>query len=184
MQRNSGGYCVAPTVDYNSIVMESRMYLIIVLIFICSCRKDYARRIDYMKIFPVVNTINAEPAQIKGWYHSEFQNDLINFTLEFSHYGGGEMCEYYWANYPDQNSIKLYCNKELYRNSDTIKAGQLLNDFFIIQKNETDNFYISFLISEKPNSNIIKTKEFYTFSAQITTSQNEIFIDSCIVKKL
>ncbi len=163
--------------------MKRQVYILILIILATGCRKDCARRVENMQMFPVVNSSTTEPSQIKGWYYSEFQNDKVNFTLEFDHYGAGELCDYYWENYPNQNSIKIYCNKDLYNNNDTLKAGQVLNKLFEIQKHEPGDFFISFLISEKESSEIHYPDKFYTFSASINTSKNEFFNDSCIIRK-
>lgn len=162
--------------------MRRHIYILLLASLVLGCRKDCSSRIDNMKIHSVVNSTNSEPSQIKGWYYSEFQNGAINLAMEFDHYGAGELCDYYWENYPEINSIKIYCNKDLYFNKDTLAAGETLNDLFEIQKFEAD-FHISFLLSEKVSSNINYTDKFYTFSASISTNKNESFTSSCIVKK-
>ncbi len=164
--------------------MKKIILIFIVSTMLYSClREECPRRVDYMELYPVVNTKTTEYSTIDGWYHSEFQNGLLNFSIEFSHYGAGEFCDYYWANYPDEKSFKITCNRDVYTaNTDTIKAGELLNSFFSITKFEK-NFFITFLISEKQINDYIFNEQYYTFFATIETEKNEVFKDSCIVKR-
>ena len=163
--------------------MKKVILMFIVSTMLYSCWRECPSRVDNMQLYPVINTKTNEHSTIEGWYHSEFQDGLLNFSIEFGHYGAGEFCNYYWANYPDEQSIKIACNRDVYTaNSDTIKAGELLNSCFSITKFEK-NFFISFLISEKPMSNYTFNEQYYTFFATIETAKNEIFEDSCIVKR-
>ena len=86
-------------------------------------------------------------------------------------------------NYPDEQSIKISCNKDIFtNNADTIKAGELLNSCFYITKFEK-NLFFNFLISEEAQNNYKFSEQYYTFFVTIETDKNEIFKDSCIVKR-
>jgi hypothetical protein len=135
-----------------------------------------------MDLFPVINTPNGESSQTRNWYYSEFQQGQTFFSMEFSISGAGEFCDYFWVNYPEQNSITISCNKDIYLRNDTLKSGSNLIDYFEVQKFEK-NFFITFLISERLERRMIFTEQFYTFSASVNTSLNEYFTDSCIIKK-
>lgn len=139
-------------------------------------------RLKDMKLFSVVNFKTNKTSEVKGWYHSEFQKDKINFTVEFSHYGAGEGCEYYWANYPDINSFKIRCNKDVIGETDTIQKGDVLNKMFSITTNES-NFFLSFLINQIDVSKYKFNEQYYTFSLEFETSEKEIMVDSCIIKR-
>ena len=159
------------------------MFLFLNILSSCWCWRECPRRIYNMQLYPVVNTKTTKHSTIEGWYHSEFQYELLNFSIEFSHYGGAEFCNYYWDNYPDEQSIKITCNKNVYTaNDETIKAGELLNSCFTITKFEK-NFFISFLISENLMSDYTFSEQYYTFFVTIETGKYEVFKDACIVKR-
>ena len=172
--------------------MKKVIVVIIVLTVLYSCKKeDCYFGIANMKFYSIVNIKTSEHSAIKEWYHSEFQNGLLNFSMEFGHYvtntaGGTGNCNEFWDNYPDEKSIKIFCNKDIWTaNADTIKAGVLLNDCFSITKFEDEKkYYIyGFLISEKEENAYIFTEQYYTFFASIETDKNELYKDSCIVKR-
>jgi len=163
--------------------MKKVVIIIILLPLLYSCG-DYPLRVCNMHLYSIVNTKTSEPSTIKGWYHSEFQNELLNFSIEFGTDGIVQAwVDYYWDNYPDEQSIKITCNKDVCTtNADTIKAGQLLNNCFSTTKFEK-NYDIDFLISEESNNDYEFSEQYYTFYVTIETSKNEIFKDSCIVKR-
>ena len=172
--------------------MRNIIIIVIVLTTLCSCKKeDCYFGIANMKLYPVVNTKTSEHSKINGWYHSEFQKGLLNFSMEFGHYvtntaGGTGYCNEYWDNYPDEESIKITCSIDIFTtNAGTIKAGQPLNDCFFITKFESEkNYYVyGFLISEKEGNEYKFSEQYYTFLATIETNKNEMFKDSCIVKR-
>ena len=164
--------------------MKKVFIIVIVLSMLYSCWVECPLRIVNMEVYSVVNTETSMRSTIEEWYHSEFQNELLNFSIEFGHYFiGGGPCNRYLANYPDEQSIKITCNKDVFTiNADTIKAGQLLNRCFSITKFEK-NLFFSFLISEKATNEYIFSEQYYTFFATLETEKNEIFKDSCIVKR-
>jgi len=141
-----------------------------------------------MKLYSVINTQTAQHSEIKGWYYSDFQNGLLNFSMEFDHYIRGTTYpkNEFYDNYPDEKSINITCNKDIWaKSADTIKAGQSLNDcFFITKFEDTKRFYIyGFLLSQKEENLYEFTEQYYTFFATIETDKNELFKDSCIVKR-
>lgn len=178
--RNCAG--LISTINLHRYSMTRYICLLTMMITVYSCKKDCSMTIENMKLLPVVESENGEPSQIQGWYYSEFQDKAIHLSLEFDHYGAGEFCNYYWQNYPEVSSIKIYCNKDIYTNNDIFKAGEELKECFKIQTFEND-FYIRFLVSEKTGLNIRLAESFCTFSASIITNKNELLADSCIVKR-
>ena len=154
------------------------------LLFYSCFTDDCYRRIGNLQLYSIVNTKTSECSAIEGWYYSEFQEGLLNFSMEFDHYGTGKfLCSLSWDNYPDEQSIKITCNRDVCTSdADTIKAGLPLNDCFSTTKFEK-NFFIEFLISEKKENNYKFNEQYYTFFATIETNKNELFKDSCIVKR-
>ena len=170
--------------------MKKVIAVILVLAIWYSCKKeDCFFGVANMKFYSIVNTKTSEHSQIKGWYHSEFQNGLLNFSMEFGNYvtntaGGTGYCNEFWDNYPDEESIIISCSKDIWTaNADTIKAGQPLNDCFSVTKFEKDFYIYGFLISEKEENEYNFTEQYNTFFASIETNKNELFKDSCIVKR-
>lgn len=172
--------------------MKRGIIIIIVLSILYSCKKgDCYHGISNMQFYSIIDTKTSEHSAIKGWYHSEFQNRLTNFAIEFDHYykgndGGTGYCNNFWDNYPDEKSIIITCNKSICTsNADTIKAGQPLNDCFSITKFESEKSYYvyGFLISENQENVYKFSEQYYTFFATIKTNKNELFKDSCIVKR-
>ena len=169
--------------------MKRGVFVIIVLTLFYSCRDgDSFEGVSNMKLYSVINTVTNEHSDIKGWYHSEFQDGKLNFTMEFDHYVRGAYYpkNTYYDNYPDEESIKITCNKDIWTtNADTIKARQSLNDCFSITMFEDKSkFWIAgFLISEKEENMYEFPEQYYTFFATIETNKNELFKDSCIVKR-
>ena len=153
---------------------------------ICSsCEVECTSRIDNMKIFSAVSDTTTEvTSYFPGWYHSEFQKDKLHFTLEFDHFSGsgGGKCNWVWVNYPLENSIELFCNKTLHTDTDTVFQLESLLDHFNIEKYETENKYITFLLSQKPEVNFLYKREYYKFTARILTDDDLDMEDSCVVK--
>jgi len=56
-----------------------------------SCWSECPLRIVDMKLNPIVDTKTPKCSSIDGWYHSEFQNGLLNFSIELreTFKGGG-----------------------------------------------------------------------------------------------
>ena len=173
--------------------MKKGIIAIIVLSLFISCFKygDSYHGVSNMRLYSVINTKTSRHSQIEGWFHSEFQSGLLNLSMEFSNYirkepGYPPKNEYY-DNYPDENSIIITCSSDIWSaNEDMIKAGQPLNDCFSITKFEDERkFYIyGFLISEREDNTYNFTeRQYYTFFATIKTDKNELFADSCIVKR-
>ena len=169
--------------------MKREIFAIIVVTLLFSCKEgDSYYGVSNMKLYSVINAQTAKPSEIKGWYRSEFQNGLLNFSMEFDHYVRGAIYpeNEFYDNYPDEKSINITCNKDIWTTStDTIKAGLSLNDCFSVTKFEDKkNFYIyGFLISEKEENMYKFTEQYYTFFATIETDKKELFKDSCIVKR-
>jgi hypothetical protein len=172
--------------------MKRVIVIIVVLTILYSCKKgDCYFGIANMKLYSIVNTKTSKPSDIQDWYHFEFQNGLLNFSMEFSHYvtntaGGTGYCNEDWDNYPDEKSIIITCNKNIFTtNAETIIAGQSLNDCFSITKfeSEKDYYIYGFLISEKQEYIYKFSEQYYTFFATLETDKNEFFKDSCIVKR-
>ena len=169
--------------------MKREIFAIIVLILLSSCKGgDSYYGVSNMRFYSIVNTQTDKHSEIKGWYRSEFQNGLLNFSMEFDHYVRGATYpeNEFYDNYPDEKSINITCNKDIWTtNADIIKAGQSLNDCFSITKFEDKKkiYIYGFLISEKEENMYKFTEQYYTFFATIETDKKELFKDSCIVKR-
>lgn len=170
--------------------MKKVIVIIVVLTLFYSCKEgDCYYGIKNMKLYSVVDTQTDEHSDIKGWYHSEFQSGQLNFSLEFDHYVRGAHYPKYefYDNYPDETSIRITCNQDVWTtNADTIKAGQPLNKCFYITKfdNESGYYIYGFLISEKSENSYEFNSQYYTFFATMRTyNTDEMFKDSCIVKR-
>lgn len=136
-----------------------------------------------MRLFSVVDTETNEPVVlVPGYYHSEFLNDHLNFTLEFDHVGAGEFCDYSWANYPVEETIEISCNRAISVENKGYESGEKLNDLFLIKKFETDSYFIAFLLEQNQELSTIIEKGFYTFRVRLETESNEVFEDSTILK--
>lgn len=162
--------------------------MLIVLLFIAisfSCRHDYALKLTWMELSPVKNTETKEHSIQDGWWKSEFQDNQLNFVLKFSYsgYTGDILARYYLSDYPVESTMKITCNKDVYHDSDTVRAGELLNESFLIQKYEPSKHVICFLISEKAFNDYFREEQYYTFKVAIETTENNILTDSCIVKR-
>ena len=157
--------------------------LILVIFIYSSCKKrKCSRTVKDMKIYSIVSYKTNEPVSgIPNWFHSEFQTGQLHFSIEFNHYGAGENCEYYWGNYPLENTIEIYCDKDIIAGVDTIQANEKLNEYFIIEKKEVD-FWIAFLLSENTDKNMQLNSEYYTFNVKLTTDKGEKMQDECLVK--
>ncbi len=149
-----------------------------------SCETECTTRVDNMKIHAVVADTTTEAIYlIPGWYHSEFQDDQLNFSIEFDHYVGGQgRCNWVWENYPSVSTFQLSCSQTLYTETDTIFAFDPLTQYFNIETYEMKDQYVNFLITQKPDFTFLYHKEYYTFTATISTENNQDFEDSCIVK--
>ncbi len=147
-----------------------------------------AVKVVNFKLYPVVKHKTAEKSTIKGWYHSEFQNDNINLAVEFGytycegHYD--QFKEYYAENHPIEKTIIITCNKNITNDIDTIKSGESLNDLFRITeyRNPVRDYYISYLISEKDSTDYHFNEQYYTFNVTLLTSDSISLHDSCIIR--
>lgn len=159
------------------------IFLILITLIYSSCEKrECTRTVREMELYSIVPYETNEPASlISNWYHSEFQTGQLHFSIEFHHYGAGEFCEYHWGNYPLENTIEIYCDKDVIAGVDTIYANEKLNEYFEIEKVEKD-FFIAFLLSEINESNMQLDSIYYTFTAKLSTDKGEEMQDECLVK--
>ncbi len=157
--------------------------LVLITLFYSNCEKsECACTLIDMQIYPIVSYETDEPASIiPNWYHSTFQTGQLHFSIEFSYSCGGWFCEHYWANYPLENTIEIYCDKDILAGVDTIRANEKLNEYFNIKKFE-DNFRIAFFISEITEKNIQLDSTYYTFRAKLLTDKDEEMQNECLVK--
>lgn len=162
---------------------QIRLVLLAFTFFIGCSPTDCPRIIRDMRMFPVTDKENSEPSAIPGWYHSEFNTDKLNFALELSITGAGQNCEYFWSNYPIDSTLEISSSKDIVKGTDTLKAGQVLNSLFRIEKVERNHF-LNYLISEKANSGMILNDTYYSFSARLQINDGSNYVDSCIVKIL
>ena len=164
--------------------------LVLIMIFSIGCKEREIKKINCetsignMKMYSIVSYQTDEPASIiSNWYHSEFQNEQLHFSIEFSHYGDcyGDVLEYSWVNDPLLNTIEISCSKDILVGIDTIKANESLNEFFLIERIEHKRF-IGFFISEILNKKIQLDSTYYTFTTELTTVNNEVMQDECLIK--
>lgn len=172
--------------------MKKQVIFLLLTIFSTSCSiQPYrcgVRFVDF-KLYPVTINKTAEYSSLKNWYHSEFQNEKLNFTIEFDytscdgHYD--ELKEFYQENYPDENTFTITCNKDISNNIDTIKSGEDLKRCFnIVGYNISPRFnLISYLLSEKNSNDYLFDEQYYTFKVSLTTSDSIFMQDSCIIRK-
>jgi len=163
--------------------MKKYIFLI-TLITLFSCA-EFELEILSMKSYPVVKTETNYKTSLDGWWRSEFQHDSLNFIMDFSYTGftGSLTGKYYINDFPDENTVMVTCNKDIYGDSDTIKSGELLNECFYVQKYQTDKFSFYFLVSEKQTNKYLFDKQYYTFNFVVKSTENNIFTDSCIIKR-
>ena len=148
------------------------------------CAK-YELDLTYMDLSPVVNIETKDKSALNGWWYSEFQDNSLNFILRFSYtgYTGVINARYHIDDYPDENAVIITCNKDIYSDYDTIKAGELLNECFSVHKYEPLKFSLYFLISEKPSNDYLFNEQYYTFKFVVKSTKNQILTDSCIIKR-
>ena len=164
--------------------MMKKYFFLISLITLFSCT-EFELELMGMKSSPVVNTETNYKTGLDGWWRSEFQDGSLNFIMDFSYTGftGTPTAKYYINVFPDANTVMITCNKDIYSDSDTIKAGELLNECFSIQKYEPRKFSFYFLISEKQTNKYLFDEQYYTFNFVVKSTENNIFADSCIIKR-
>jgi len=171
---------------------KHQIIIITLFLLFASCNLETYQcwsRIDALKLYPVVKNKTSEKSTIKGWYHSEFQNQSLNFALEFNHDYCNEhyfmKYEYYWENYPVEHSISITCNKDITNGVDTIKSGVELKECFdIMPYDESGTFrLISILLSEKSTNTYQFDDKYYTFNVSLNTSDSIQMIDSCLIKR-
>ena len=161
-----------------------KYFFLITLITFFSC-SEYELELVGMDLYPVVNTETNYKTSLDGWWRSEFQDNSLNFIMNFSYtgYTGSPTAKYYITDFPDDSSVIITCNKDVCRDSDTIKAGESLNECFSVQKYETGKFSFHFLISEKQTNEYLFDEQYYTFNFIVKSTENNIFTDSCIIKR-
>jgi len=167
----------------NLFILKIYVFLITVFVFF-SC-VEFELEISSMTLYPVVNTETNYKSGLDGWWRSEFQADPLNFIMYFSYTGftGSLTGKYYINDFPDENTVIITCNKDVYSDSDTIRAGELLNECFFVQKYNPIKFSFYFLVSEKQTNKFLFDEQYYTFNFIIKSTKNNTFTDSCIIKR-
>lgn len=124
---------------------------------------------------------------IYNWKKTQYFNEEINFAIKLDVSGDPAYCgeNGFMDNPTIDSTIRIWCNKDLLYNTDTILAESNIIDFFNVYKFEDDiykdeGYLLSFksIYYEQINFDTL----FSIFCLELNTEKGIYFRDSCIVK--